>query len=253
VRDWLEDIFDQLSLAELLGRSQPGVGQRLGLIIVDNGVEYMLVAYIEVFKGLSGRRAPKGWEDIKRSFRKLLDCVATHEAKLAPLSDEIMRYHNFRNELYHTGTPKTTTTERVLHYRDLARTVLASLFNTQLTEEDWGTRLDSIRDRIVETTREQVKAGVTFSVRPDAVSFKTHATLTSAQAICLALDGFSKEFARDPSRDEIARCMSVSGQGLGYTSVSSRLAELRRQGLVAKGKLALTTKGRKRIRAKFIT
>jgi len=114
MKDWLTEIVDQMALGEVLAESSLSCGQRFGLIAVDNAVEFMLIAYVEVHRQLVGGHKAGGiskrdWDDTKRQFPKLLSFVAAQEPNLQPLEAEISRYHDFRNGLYHTGTPVTTS------------------------------------------------------------------------------------------------------------------------------------------------
>ena len=54
MKSWLIDAIDQIALGEYLAESSISCGQRFGLIAVDNSIEFMLIAYVEVFKQIVG-------------------------------------------------------------------------------------------------------------------------------------------------------------------------------------------------------
>ncbi len=148
MRDWLVEIIDQTALGEYHAQTSLSCGKRFGLIAVDNAVEYMLVAYVETYKRLVGKKqdgiSHKEWEDIKGRFPKLLEFVVGLEPALSALELEIMQYHDFRNALYHSGKPITTSSERVSNHAKLARKVLFVLFQQEITDEEWNDVLDRI-------------------------------------------------------------------------------------------------------------
>src|SRR5690606_38005401 len=84
----------------------------------------------------------KDWDDTKSKFPKLLSFVASHEVSLQPVETEISRYHDFRNSLYHSGTPVTTSPDRVTKYSELARQVLELLFKISLSTTEWNNILE---------------------------------------------------------------------------------------------------------------
>lgn len=107
MRSWLIEIIDQIALGEYLAQSDLSCGKRFGLIAIDNAVEFMLVAHVEINKRLIGSKQGRGipkkdWEETKRNFPPLLAKLVELEPNLAPLEDEINRFHDFRNRLYHT-------------------------------------------------------------------------------------------------------------------------------------------------------
>ena len=168
MKDWLSEIIDQIALGEILANSNVSCGERFGLIAVDNAVEYMLIAYIETYKQLVGGHKAGGiikkdWDETKRQFPKLLTFVVTQEVMLTPLEVEITRYHDFRNGLYHSGTPVTTSASRVVKYSELARKVLEVLFSISLTIKEWESTLaknaSALSGSIVTST---VKRQVTY-------------------------------------------------------------------------------------------
>ncbi len=86
---WVEDIIEQLCLAQMLAESKVVSGNRLGMIIVDNAIEYMMKAFGDtklvgqVLKtcpepGLIGKQlSMTEWTKVKdkRNFSLLLDWV----------------------------------------------------------------------------------------------------------------------------------------------------------------------------------
>lgn len=72
--------------------------------------------------------------------------------------------------------------------------------------------------------------------------------MTATDGIKLAIYGFNKEFGRPPSKDELLRCLLTSGIQIGGKTLSSRLSEMRRKGMLRKRQNILTNKAIKRQR-----
>lgn len=148
MKDWLVEIIDQIALGEFLARSELSCGPRFGLIAVDNAVEYMLAAYVEVHKRLlgddTGEIRHRQWIDTKSKFPKLLQFTVKREPALAPYELEISRYHDFRNTIYHSGKPITTAPGRVLAYAKLARDLIRVLFQYEITPAEWDEDLNRV-------------------------------------------------------------------------------------------------------------
>ena len=78
---WKDDVVEQLAISQFLLQSKAETAERLSMIIVDNAVEYLLKAYVEVEINGVGSGAGKvvrrqDWENnIRPSFDKLLDLI----------------------------------------------------------------------------------------------------------------------------------------------------------------------------------
>ena len=189
MKNWLAEIIDQIALGEVLAHSEISCGQRFGLIAIDNAVEFMLIAYVEVYKQLigghkSGGITKKDWDDIKRQFPKLLSHVLVLEPALQPLEVEISRFHDFRNSLYHSGVPVTTTPKRVTSYSLIAREVLVILFGISFTPEEWENALSQSATSLGPSTESTtIKRQVTYELIDGLVKFSTSATLVQPKPL----------------------------------------------------------------------
>ena len=66
MKPWTEDAIEQIATAQLLNAANISTGERLALIICDNAVEYMMVAYTEMEKQLVHKVIkPQQWDQTK--------------------------------------------------------------------------------------------------------------------------------------------------------------------------------------------
>lgn len=258
MKDWLSEIIDQIALGEILANSKLSCGERFGLIAVDNAVEFMLIAYVETYKQLVGGHKAGGiikkdWDETKRQFPKLLAFVTAQETALTSLETEISRYHDFRNGLYHSGTPVTTSASRVMKYSELARKVLAVLFSISLTNDEWESILAQNASALSGgTTPSSVKRQVTYELTDGLVKFATSASVTASEAVALCLHGFSIITGAPPSRPSLIQALARSGHPLSSDITNARLHDLKKNGWLQKEDLALSARGRKELGKKFL-
>lgn len=258
MKDWLSEMIDQIALGEILANSNVSCGGRFGLIAVDNAVEFMLIAYVETDKQLIGGHkmggiSKKDWDDTKRQFPKLLTFVATQEAKLAPLEKEILRYHDFRNGLYHSGTPVTTSASRVTKYSELARKVLSTLFSISLTSDEWQSILAQNSAALSgSSTSSSTKRQVAYELLDGLVKFSTTTSLTASEAVALCLHGYSILTGAPPSRPSLILSLARSGHPLSAEVTNARLYDLRKRNWIQKHDLVLSAKGRKALGKRFL-
>jgi hypothetical protein len=258
MKDWLVEAIDQVALGEELADSTVSCGQRFGLIAIDNAIEFMLVAYVEVDKQMVGGHKPGGiikkdWDKTKATFPSLMAFVASLEPKLAALQSEILRYHDFRSDLYHSGTPKTTSANRVHTYATIALQVLDALFLMPITSAEWVTRRQTIAVALTANAIPQgLRRQVTYDLADDVVRFNCTEAPIAKHAIAIAIHGFYKLKATSPTRSQLIKTLALSGQSLSKTIVDARITDLRKSGWLQKNNLLLTGKGRKQLEARFI-
>jgi hypothetical protein len=258
MKDWLVEIVDQIAVGEFLAQSRVTCGSRFGLIAVDNAVEFMLIAYVETYKQLIGGHKPGGipkkdWDETKSRFPKLLSFVATCEPNIQPIETEISRYHDFRNNLYHSGLPLTTPPERVLKYSKLAKDVIAILFGINFSSDEWGQILDRISSSLTKSsTIATIKRQVIYEETNGVVKFDVEAHLSALDAIAICLHGYSVMTGAAPSRPLLVKSLAMSGHSLANDVINSRLSELRKSGWIQKDSLILSAKGRKELAKKYI-
>jgi hypothetical protein len=258
MKSWLEEIIDQMALGEFLAHSKLSCGQRFGLIAVDNAVEFMLIAYVETYKQLVGGQktggiTKKDWDDTKKSFPTLLSCIAKLEPNLQPHEKDIIRYHNFRNSLYHSGIPVTTTPGRVSKYSKVAQDVLRILFAITMTQKEWDAILSQVGSSLgSESASLSVKREVTYERVDTLIKFKTSASLTQLEAVAICLHGYSTQISTAPTRPSLGQSLSRSGYPLSTDVVNARITDLKNKRWLQKSDLILSTKGIKELSRKYL-
>lgn len=258
MKDWLLEAIDQVALGEVLADSSVTCGQRFGLIAIDNAVEFMLIAYVEVDKQMVGGHKAGGipkkdWDKTKAAFPTLLAFVESLEPKLSALQSEIIRYHDFRSDLYHSGIPTTTSADRVHKYAGIAREVLEALFSLAITPTEWAAKRQAIAAALQASgVPEGLRREVDFQEADGVVRFTCSEVPTARLAIALAIHGFYKLKAVPPDRAAIIKALALSGQSLSKAVVSARITDLRKSGWLQKNQLLLTGKARKALEAQFI-
>jgi hypothetical protein len=248
MKPWLKDVPDQLGLALLLSKGRISCGERIGLIVVDNAVEYMLVAYVESHRRIVGGGksiSRRDWTEKKRNFEPLLEFVISQCSALSHYRDDILNFHELRNSVYHTGQPVSVKEEKVRDYAKLARDVFNILFGQNLTAELLEQTSLGIQAALAREPKVEPEPRMAFEKADGRVHLKTNVHISNPDAICLVLYGFGREHERAPSSDELLCSLSGSGFTLTKDILSSRLYELRRKGRVSKNDFSLTSPGRK--------
>jgi hypothetical protein len=247
VKPWTEDAIEQIATAQLLNAANTSTGERLALIICDNAVEYMMIAYTEMEKQLVHRVIkPPQWEQTKRAYHNLLAFTVAQEPKLAAHKSDIQSFHNTRNDLYHTGTPLTVKPAHVNKYLDIAKETVEILFGPKLSKEDWDKKVATLNQALAGKAGKTVKAAVMIDAKNGAVQVETAATLTTPQILCLVIDSFNSRFGRAPTNEELERSLSLSHAAhLSGQNLNKRIYDARKSALVQKDRLALTAKGHK--------
>jgi hypothetical protein len=258
MREWLVEIIDQIALGEVLAKSPVSCGQRFGLIAVDNAVEYMLITYVEIYKQLVGGHKLGGipkpdWDKTKRNFAPLLAYVVTREPGLQTFEVDINRYHEFRNSLYHSGMPLTTSRRQVLRYSKLARDVLAVLFGQSLSPTEWDGILSQVGASLSESDAVlSIKQQVSYEVLDSVVKFTTTAFPTQMEAVALCLYGYSVVTGAPPTKPLLIQSLARSGHPMGADIVNARLSDLKRAGWLRRDEWVPSAKGRKELAKKYL-
>lgn len=258
MKDWLEETIDQIALGEYLAGTAVSCGQRFGLIAVDNAVEFMLVAYVEIHRQLVGGHkaggfTKKDWETTKSKFPTLLQAVATLEPKLKSVEKEISQYHEFRNGLYHSGTPVTTSAARVKKYVKIAKNVLNILFAINISDHEWDAILANLSASLGGNSQATgVKRQVTYEGVDGLVKFSTAIAPPAIEAVALCLHGFSVLTSASPSRPSLIQSLARSGHPLASDVLNARIADLKKKGWLQKDDLVLSAKGRKELAKKYL-
>lgn len=257
MKDWLSETIDQIALGEILADSTVSCGQRFGLIAIDNAVEFMLIAYVEVYKHLvgdkaAGKKPKKEWEETKRYFPALLAFVTEKEPNLQPLVSDITNYHNHRNDLYHTGTPLTTAPRHVHLYAKVAKQVLGVLFSMSLSDDEWTNVVAQNVTSLCGGIGGPPKRQMTFEVIDSLVRFTAPTSPSATDAIALTLFGYSTRTGAPPSKPSLIQSLARSGHPLSPDIVNARLHDLKAKGWLQTHSLALSARGRKALEKKYL-
>jgi hypothetical protein len=258
MKDWLIEAIDQIALGEVLADSSVSCGQRFGLIAIDNAIEFMLIAYIELDRQLVGGHKPGGiskkdWDKTKRAFPTLLTFVSNLQPILGAREAEILRYHGFRSDLYHSGMPTTTSSERVHKYGSVARQVLEALFSLPITATEWTSKIQAVAKSLTKSdVADTFRRDVSFEEADDVIRFTCGEAPKAKFAVALAIHGFFKLKASPPDRKQLARILALSGQSLSNSIINARITDLRNSGWIQKKQLLLTGRARKQLEGQFI-
>ncbi|TAH48321.1 MAG: hypothetical protein EYC68_21570 [Chloroflexota bacterium] len=258
MKDWLVEIIDQVALGEFLADTNLSCGQRFGLIAVDNAVEFMLIAYVEIHRQLVGGHKPGGipkkdWELTKSKFPTLLQAVVALEPNMRPLETDIGRYHNFRNDLYHSGTPVTTSATRVKNYVKVAKNVLNILFAINIDSNEWDSILAGVASSLSGNNQlSGIKRQITYEIVDGLVKFSTSIAPTAIEAVALSCHGFAILTSASPSRPSLVQSLARSGHPLAPDVVNARIHDMKKKGWLQKDDLVLSAKGRKELAKKYL-
>lgn len=257
---WVEDIIEQLCIAQMLSESKVVSGNRLGMIIVDNAIEYMMKAYGDtklvgqVLKAcpetsLVGKQlGMTEWNKVKdkRNFSLLLDWVLPN-ATTKVTASSVNPYHNSRNALYHQSSPLSVEPKQFGDYLGVAKQLLSDLFVVSLDDKEWKIKVQNVKNAILK--REIVRL-VAFSDTVDGlVRIETNVPLKNTEAIQLATHGLVRKLGRSPSMEELNKVLHYSGHTVDQLDV--QVSQLRKSKIVMRGKIALTPNGRKQVLKKY--
>jgi hypothetical protein len=251
MQTWMEDIIEQICIAQIFKDSDTVCGRRLSLIIVDNAVEYMLKAYGDMFLVQKGRIKRDEWERKKGSFNQLIHFVAAN-SKFTQDPNDIFNYHDkLRNLLYHEAAPLSVEPKKITEYIEKAEVILKDLFEIELSEKEWKNRIEKTIIALRGRTKPKL---VEFSPTEDKlVRMQTEIELKDTQAILLMIYGFITVNGRAPENiDELEKCLNYSGHPIDKEKLQVKISKLRRAEKISRGILTLTSKAREEIKRKYI-
>jgi hypothetical protein len=218
----------------------------------------MMVCYVEVHRALVGKPAPLGvkklaWREMKGSFHQLFGFVADREPGLRQHETDIKGFHEMRNGLYHSGLPLTVPRAEVLEAASLARDVQRILFGISYQADEWSEIVGKVGlaiagDRASPTHRRSVS----FELAEGLVRFSTEVDPSVKDAIGLVLHGHGILTGTQVSIEALAPSLRLNGIMAESKIINTRLAEMRRKGLVSKTRLDLTPTGLKDLKKRFI-
>jgi hypothetical protein len=244
----IDDIIEQICVSCVLMDSNTLSGKRLSMIVVDNAVEFMLKAYGDTT--LIGKVIKKDdWEKKKDSFKQLLDFVFLH-AKSSINPQDVLDYHNLRNELYHQALPLSVEVAKLKDYIGKAQTLVDELFNKKISSREWKHRVDTTRIGITAKKKAQL---VEFEkVDDNHIRFLTEAQLSDVSAVCLVIYGYGVILGRNPILDELDASLNYSGHPIQpREKLSNQLGQLRKRGIINRGEYSLSVKARNALKKRF--
>jgi hypothetical protein len=252
MQTWMEDIIEQICIAQIFKDSDTVCGRRLSLIIVDNAVEYMLKAYGDMFLAQKGRIKRDEWERKKGSFKQLIDFVKAN-SNLTEDPNDIFNYHDkLRNLLYHEAAPLSVEPKKITEYIEKAKVILKDLFGIELSENEWKNRIE--KTIIALRGRTKPKLVEFLPTEDKLVKMQTEIELKDTQAILLMIYGFTTVNGRAPENiDELEKCLNYSGHPIDKEKLQVKISKLRRAKKISRGELTLTSKAREEIKRKYIT
>lgn len=249
----VEDAIEQIATAELLNMANTSTGERLALIICDNAVEYMMIAFIELEKLLVHKTIKaKDWEQKKQQFHELLGFTVSSEGKLAAYQGDIQVWHNIRNKLYHTGIPLSVKAAHVTKYLNIAKTTLGILFGQNLSSDEWAKKVATVNQVISRKTGTTIKAIVRVVVKDNAVQVEISTVLKNHEILCVVLDAFATVFGKTPTIPELEQSLALSHAAyLKGPNLSKRIYDCRKKKFILKD-MSLTPKGQKLVAEKTV-
>jgi hypothetical protein len=249
LKPWVSDVVEQICIAEILNDAPMNSSERLALIVCDNAVEFMMIAFVEVEKHLVGHGIKrKDWDEAKQVFERLLDFACSHNRELAQVRGDVLSFHKLRNTLYHTGLPVSVKREHVADYLTHAKTLVSSFFAVAIGSSEWDTRKLHAATALCGRASTPVQAHVTAELVGDSVRVCVPPSLGNLETLCLVLHLLTKTVGGIPTIEQLERSLALSGfSHLSGANLSKRIYDARRKGLIQKDSLALSQSGRQAI------
>jgi hypothetical protein len=223
---------------------------RLAMIILDNAVECSFRAYILNEKRLVGKYkpiTPSQWANDKESFAAVMNHAYNHSKSTSlPDKNDVMNYHDTRNELYHRAKPITVTTGVIRKYFGFEKTILKELFGFSTTDDAWNEQAASVRNAFQEKPK-QILVPIEFRKEGNNALVDGVQALDQKEAIPIVIHCFSTLFARNPTTEELVDSMTASGVPIGRGTLAVQLVSLRRSKSVKKGRYEVSNTYRKKI------
>ena len=247
MKAWTEDAVEQIATAEILNSANTSTGERLALVICDNAIEYMMIAYTEMEKHLVHKTIkPDLWDGTKRAHHRLLQWTASQSPAFAAHASDIASFHTTRNTLYHAGTPISVKAAHVGKYLKIAKDVVSILFSENLSDADWDRKVAVVNQAIAKQTGKTIKAATTIETQDGAVKVSTSASLTNIETLCVVLGSFVSKLGQEPTMGQLETSLALSSAShLRGPNLTRRIYDCRKKKLIQKDALRLTAKGEK--------
>jgi len=240
LQPWVEDVIEQLALAEILHRSESASVRRLALIIVDNAVEIALKTYVEFEKGLDyfSLKRRKWEEDYKPFFNSTLQIVLGRSG--AAIDEKlVLGYHDTRNQLYHDPKLLSVEADDVGRYLREARSLVDQLFALNFGAVDWT----SFAGRVAGEVFPKSPPPKIAVVRKEDGTLKVEGILglRDTMAVVVVVQKLLDTNGRVPSLGELRSTLKSSGKS--PSNLSDCILRLRKRGILKQRELSLTPAG----------
>jgi hypothetical protein len=218
------------------------------MIILDNAVECSFRAYILNEKRLVGKHKqikPNQWATDKESFAAVMGHAYNHcQSMLLPDKNDVMHFHDTRNELYHRAKPITVTANLISKYFGFEKIILKELFGFSTTDDAWNEQAASIRNAFQEKPK-QISLPIEFRKEAGNVRVDGVQALDQREVIPIIIHCFSTLFTRNPTTDEIIDSMAASAVPISRGTLAVQLFSLRKDKIVKKRRYQVTNAYRK--------
>lgn len=146
IKPWVRGPLELLKHAESHFSKDTEIDNRMALISFDNSIEISITAFINLSPSIRGpcpvlkHRSAKNREVqgmLKNYFEKLkyfYKRINALEDTVKVGNDEILWYHQLRNELYHSGNGMVPERQTLVDIREAAIWVFSSLFQTDANQ-----------------------------------------------------------------------------------------------------------------------
>ncbi|MHB9159863.1 MAG: hypothetical protein ACYC6W_03160 [Nitrosotalea sp.] len=225
------------------------------MIIVDNAVEYVLKAYVEIELNGVGSGTGKvikrtDWEEKKQSFDKLLEFVLSIK-KCNVDEKKILEYHRVRNSLYHTGLPLSVKGSKIDAYVQQCKLLLSDLIGFSLSETGWKSRINLIDTEMKKQQGKISKPLIRYDCSGSLPKFLTDGSIKDTDAVMLAIDCFTSTEGKEPTLEQLESILTMSRHRLDQKTISKNMAHLRKRKLIDKKRYYLQSEGTDAIKKNF--
>jgi hypothetical protein len=248
MEEWLREIVEQLCIGNILSESKIESGNRLALIIVDNGVEFALKFYASYNSVL-----PEKQLDGNEAFFLILEKLSGNKIEEKDAKD-IKQYHKLRNDLYHRAKLTTVKKQIIENYVKLGKGLFKPLFDDEITDHYWNKVSNNLRK---ELAGKGVKEPVDYEkVEIDGsklLKIKTLSEIKITDAVELIIHGFVMMYLVEPEMIDVKKSLMISG----YSDITDEflratLFNLQKGNFIEKDKLKLKRKALEKLRKTFL-
>jgi hypothetical protein len=153
IASWLIEIGEYLNTAWILVQVGTDASLRHSFITIDNGNEVFMKSYLENIK--------KQYFKNQTNFHELINRMKSFNKSKSDLYDEIERYHDTRNDLYHAPKHLTVSEKTIRNFIKISKTMYSTASGLEfeidniecgfkdlidkIHENDWRVRFDELK------------------------------------------------------------------------------------------------------------